>query len=138
MSEERAPQSPLRVLTFVVPGRLCAWARARIDARGGKPVSFTSERMRSDQAMVRQIAWQALRAQCRMQLIGPLRLTVEVFRTVPASWSKKKQGAAKWITSKPDADNCLKMIADSLSRVAMADDAQIADARCIKQYGPID
>jgi len=132
MTEASAQIQPKR-LTFTIPGRLGAWQRTRVDTRNGLRV-FNSDKLRSDQGIIRQIAWVAMRDQHCVQLQGPLRLTVETFRTRPASWSAKKQAAAVWITTKPDFDNTLKLVADALNNLVYGDDAQIADGRHIKQY----
>jgi Holliday junction resolvase RusA-like endonuclease len=59
---------------------------------------------------------------------------VAVF-AIPPSWSKKKQRAAYWHTSKPDADNIAKALGDGLNGVCWADDSQVASIRVLKVYG---
>ena len=56
---------------------------------------------------------------------------------IPRSWSKRKQAEAigQHHTQKPDCDNIEKACADGLSRIAWADDCQVADARCVKRWG---
>ena len=71
----------------------------------------------------------------------PLRMKVEAFYAIPKNASKKKRiammsGAIK-PTKKPDVDNVLKIIADSLNQVAYHDDAQIAQAIVSKFYSDI-
>ena len=41
-------------------------------------------------------------------------------------------------TKRPDVDNVLKAIADSLNGLAYADDAQVVDMRASKQYDAIE
>ena len=57
---------------------------------------------------------------------------------IPSSKSKKQQrlmedGTIR-PTKKPDTDNVLKVIADSLNQVAYKDDAQVVDASVRKFY----
>lgn len=67
-----------------------------------------------------------------------LDLRVLAFYQIPASASKKKRAAmlAGEIrpTKKPDADNILKVVADSLNNVAYRDDAQIVDTQLRKFF----
>ena len=60
------------------------------------------------------------------------------FNRIPKSASKKKRAAmlAGEIrpTKKPDMDNVVKIIADSLNNLAYYDDTQIVDCQCRKFY----
>ena len=68
----------------------------------------------------------------------PLMIRVEAFFEIPQSFSKKKKQQAfdgKLVpTKKPDADNILKIICDSLNGVAYKDDKQIVSATVKKYY----
>ncbi|MFA6167773.1 MAG: RusA family crossover junction endodeoxyribonuclease [Gemmatimonadaceae bacterium] len=70
---------------------------------------------------------------------GPLTILVLATFVVPKSWSKKKRAAALAgtlrHTSKPDADNVLKLVKDALNMVAYTDDSAIYDAHVMKCYG---
>lgn len=134
---EPALVNELRSLSFTIPGRLGSWQRAARDIRKGSGFSFTPDKMRSDQAMIKHFAVEAMRASCKTPLVGALKLVVQTWRQPPKSWSLKKQAAAKWITTRPDFDNTLKLIADALNKVAYDDDAQIAVGAHIKRYSPI-
>jgi len=65
-------------------------------------------------------------------------LHVRVFRPIPKSMSKKKRLLISYDgirpTTKPDADNYLKLVCDALNGLAWHDDAQIVDERCEKLY----
>lgn len=69
---------------------------------------------------------------------NPVALLVHVFKEIPASWSKtdKAKAEAGYIvpTSKPDGDNYLKAVQDSLNEICFKDDSQVVDARVIKRY----
>ena len=69
-----------------------------------------------------------------------LRMDVIAYYTVPKSYSKKKKqqcldGEIR-PTKIPDADNILKIIADSLNGLAYADDRQIVEMHIKKAYVP--
>lgn len=67
-----------------------------------------------------------------------LDMRILAYYSIPKSASKKKQQAM--ITKKvrpikkPDMDNVVKIIADSLNQVAYKDDTQIVDCQCRKFY----
>lgn len=68
----------------------------------------------------------------------PLRMTLEIYQAVPKSVSKKKtqemlEGKI-YPTKKPDIDNILKSVCDSLNKVAYQDDTQIVEMSQIKRY----
>lgn len=72
---------------------------------------------------------------------GMLQMTINAYYSIPKSASKKKQTAmlANEIrpTKKPDMDNVVKIIADSLNQVAYRDDTQIVDCQIHKYYSDI-
>jgi Holliday junction resolvase RusA-like endonuclease len=124
-----------RKFSFTIPGRLGAWQRTNRNVARG--ITFTPAKMRSDKAMVLHFAVLAMRDKIRTPLLGPVRMVVTTWRQPPKSWSHKRQADALWITSKPDFDNTLKLIADALNKVAYNDDAQIAFGAHLKRYNMI-
>lgn len=69
----------------------------------------------------------------------PLSICIDAIFEIPKSFSKKKRldaltGKTR-PTKKPDADNILKIICDSLNGVAYKDDKQIVWAFIQKKYG---
>lgn len=118
--------------SFIVPGRLGSWQRAGRNTTTG--VTFTPKEMRSEQAMIKQLAWEVMRRKGIKPLTGAVKMVVQTWRQPPKSWSLRKQAAAKWIAVRPDFDNTLKLIADALNRVAYEDDAQIAVGAHFKRY----
>ena len=67
-----------------------------------------------------------------------LDMRIKAFYSIPKSASKKKRASmlANEIrpTKKPDMDNVVKIISDSLNQVAYRDDTQIVDCQCRKFY----
>ena len=68
----------------------------------------------------------------------PLWLEVTAFYPIPKSTSKKKielmeKGEIR-PTIKPDLDNCVKIVADSLNGIAYKDDSQIVSVVADKYY----
>lgn len=68
----------------------------------------------------------------------PIAILVHAFLQVPKSWSKRDRAEALFgtilPTSKPDADNYLKVASDALNGIVWKDDAQVVNARAIKCY----
>lgn len=70
-------------------------------------------------------------------MTGPLMLMVTVRLTRPkAHYGARglRPSAPKWPIGRPDWDNFAKTACDALNGVAYRDDAQIVDARVIKEY----
>lgn len=67
-----------------------------------------------------------------------LDMRIMAYYSIPKSASKKKKEQMKRQllrpTKKPDMDNVVKIIADSLNQVAYRDDTQIVDCQCRKFY----
>lgn len=67
-----------------------------------------------------------------------LDMRILAYYGIPKSASKKKKtlmlSGVLRPTKKPDMDNVMKVIADSLNQVAYKDDTQIVDAQCRKFY----
>lgn len=84
------------------------------------------------------MAWNAKAAGVRVQA-GPVILDVIATFPIAESWSKAKKAQALRgelpHVSRPDADNCLKIVCDALNGVAWNDDSQVVDARVRKRYG---
>ena len=69
---------------------------------------------------------------------GPITIGIGIYYKIPKSFSKKKRQQAlerKIVpTVKPDCDNVLKIICDSLNGIAYEDDKQIAYVYITKYY----
>lgn len=98
--------------------------------------TYTPEKTASFEA---RLGWAAQNVMTGFPLLeGPVVLLVMVFKEIPASWSEKKRQKAilQYLqpTGKPDADNFLKLVMDSLNKIVWKDDAQVVDARVVKKY----
>ncbi|MCM3452767.1 RusA family crossover junction endodeoxyribonuclease [Heyndrickxia oleronia] len=67
---------------------------------------------------------------------GPVEVRIWFNMPIPKSWSKKKQNEAygEYHTKKPDTDNLLKGVFDSLNKIAWQDDNQVAKVIATKIY----
>ena len=73
-----------------------------------------------------------------VKLAGPLKMEILLFFPIPKSYSKKQVELIKAQdmvhTKKPDLDNVIKCISDSLNHFAYDDDSQIVEMRALKRY----
>jgi Holliday junction resolvase RusA-like endonuclease len=108
--------------SFVIPGKPMGQPRARF-ARMGKFVkTYDPKEAVSYKATIIQLA----RAAGVRQMIGPVRLAIDAFLPRPKRlWRKLDPSGAIPAECKPDFDNILKIVADSLNGLAYADDAQV-------------
>jgi Holliday junction resolvase RusA-like endonuclease len=123
-----------RRLELCIPGDPVAWSRARHDGRSGR--FFNADRLRFFQDEARIRARVALAGAA--PIAGAITLSVRAFLPIPESWpTRRRRQAAEGLivpTSRPDADNFAKAIADALNRVAYRDDAQVVDLVSRKRY----
>lgn len=118
---------------IVIPGKPCAWQRARSNGK----VRFDSPEQARNKLTISQIGAEAMRG--RAPLTGPLELVVAAFWPYPKSISEKKRRAygTQFFTSRPDGDNVAKLLGDALNNIVWRDDAQIVTLQVTKRYGVI-
>ena len=116
---------------ITIPGQPVAFARSG----GNGKIRFTPKRQRDFMCLVRMAGAEAMRGREPMQ--GALEVSISSVAPIPASWPKKRAADAIWRTSRPDADNIAKIVADALNMVVWQDDAQIAVLIVEKLYGPV-
>lgn len=115
-------------ITFTVYGEPVAQGRPKFTTIVGHAMAYDPAKSKSYKQMVRA---EALKVRPAVPLEGALSLTVKVYRSIPKSFSKKKVAAAikgdmRPIT-KPDLDNVIKGVKDSLKSVIWRDDSQVVD-----------
>lgn len=136
---------PIRI---VIPGVPVGKARARsnilmkngkpVIGAGGRPIMthHTPEKTANYEALIKYAGQQAMGG--RALLTEAVAIELDLFIAPPASWSQKKRRDAIEDrirpTTKPDADNVLKAIADGLNGVVWADDKQMTDVVIRKRY----
>lgn len=124
-------------IKFVIPGEPQGKGRPQFSARNGKAFARTPEKTVIYENLVRT----EYNQQCpgvRFADDSQLSMRIVAFYSIPKSASKKRrqQMLSGMIrpTKKPDADNVLKVIADSLNTIAYRDDAQIVCTVVEKYY----
>ena len=121
--------------TFTVPGEPTGKARPIVTKSG---YAFTPQKT----VLYENLIKTEFERQCGdVMYPKPTQIELEVFAyySIPKSASKKKQklmrqGVIRPIR-KPDTDNILKVVADSLNKIAYDDDSQIVRCSIEKLYG---
>ena len=76
--------------------------------------------------------------QCGIFIDGPVKARIEVYYKIPKSYTKKRVQAIRdgleMPLKKPDIDNCIKVILDSLNGIAYKDDSQIVEVIAVKKW----
>lgn len=124
------------VIRFEVPGTPVGKGRPRFARRGNFVSTYTPEKTASFENLVKFYANQAMSGkkciECQVEM------QINIFMSVPASWSKKKAAdALSGIirpTVKPDADNVAKSISDAINEIVFKDDKQIVELQVRKFY----
>jgi len=128
-------------IEFTIPGEPVAKGRARAFVRNGHVAHYTPEKTARYENLVKLAAEAAMEAQRYSMLEGPVELRVFAVRSIPASWSQKKQRQAAagelFPTTKPDLDNVVKAIKDACNKIIWRDDSQVVDLIAKKRYGRI-
>ncbi len=126
----------MKEIKFVIPGAAVGKGRPRFARRGNFVQTYTDDKTASFENLVKLAAQQAMGES--PPFADAVALELYVFVTPPASWSQKKQRAAIAgeirPTTKPDADNVLKAIADACNEIVWQDDKQITDLVMRKAY----
>ena len=125
----------MNAFAFTIPGKPQGKARARTIRQKGKSRTYTPEQT----AIYEQdVQWTYKAAGGPHFGKSPIAITINAFFGIPKSTSKSDRNSmlADMIkpTIRPDADNILKIICDSLNSVAYEDDKQIVSSSVIKMY----
>lgn len=122
-------------IQFTIPGNPVPKARPRVTRTGH---TYTPKKTADYEKLVQIYAKQEMAIQQLNPTTEAVRLTVEAFFPIPASWTKAKKekalnGDLKH-TSKPDSDNLIKAVQDALNGIVYKDDSQIVSVSGSKAY----
>jgi len=124
-------------VVFTVPGEPQGKGRPRFSKRGSFVKVTTPYETVVYENLIR-VEYQRQVGIRRFEDSDMLDLRILAYYAIPESASKKKKKAMEAAevrpTKKPDADNVLKIVADSLNQLAYRDDAQVVDTQIHKFY----
>ena len=128
------------MIAFEIPGPVVGKQRPKFARVGAFTRTYTPEKTVAYENLVKHYAAEAMDKAAPWEM--PVVLKIAVYRTVPASTSKKNRAAALAGTlrpaNKPDCDNIAKAIADAMNGIVYKDDAQIVELSVVKRYGERD
>ncbi len=124
-------------VNFTVYGEPVGKGRPKFSRQGGRVVTYTPEKTANYETLVR---WEYTR-QCGNMCFPDgekIEANITAYFSIPKSASKKGKKAMLAgelrPTKKPDLDNVIKAICDSLNTVAYRDDTQVVDCYARKFY----
>ena len=129
--------SPMDKAGFIIPGEPRGKGRPRFSRRNGCVTAYTPQKTSEYENLVK---WEYRQACGPERFADDERLSLQIFAfySIPKSASKKDRALmCRGIirpAKKPDMDNVIKIIADSLNGIAYKDDSQIVDASVRKFY----
>jgi Holliday junction resolvase RusA-like endonuclease len=126
-----------RKIEFVIPGKVIGKGRPHFVKKTG--VAITPQQTRSYESLIRDVVIPLMAGQKPWE--GCVKAHIVAYYKVPKSWSKKDtELATKQMIppGKPDVDNVVKILLDSLSRWLYLDDKQVCDCRIIKMWSTED
>lgn len=124
------------MVTFTVDATPVPKGRARYVRRGNHISTYTPEKTRTYEALIKDAATQAMGVS--EPLNTPVSLYLYIRVPIPASTTKKRleaiaSGDEKPI-KKPDASNILKSVEDGMNGIVYKDDSQIINIHVTKVY----
>ena len=124
------------MVTFSVDGDPVGKQRARYAKRGNFVQTYTPDKTRNYEALIKEAAIQAMGS--NEVLETPVNLYLYIRAPIPKSLPKKRleaclNGSEKPI-KKPDASNVLKSVEDAMNGVVYKDDSQIVNIHVTKVY----
>jgi Holliday junction resolvase RusA-like endonuclease len=127
------------MVTFKVDGTPVPKGRARYARRGNFISTYTPEKTRTYETLIRDSAIEAMGAS--EPLKTPVSLYLYIRVPIPASATKKRLQAisdgSEKPTKKPDASNILKSVEDGMNGVVYHDDSQIINIHVTKVYSSL-
>ena len=127
------------MVTFKVDANPVGKQRARYVKRGNFVSTYTPEKTRTYETLIRDAAIEAMGS--AEPLETPVSLYLYIRVPIPKSYSKKKveaclNGSEKPIR-KPDGSNILKSVEDGMNLIVYKDDSQIVNFHVTKVYSTL-
>jgi Holliday junction resolvase RusA-like endonuclease len=127
------------MVTFRVDADPVGKQRARYAKRGNFVQTYTPDKTRNYEALIKEAAIQAMGSNEILET--PVNLYLYIRAPIPKSLPKKRleaclNGSEKPI-KKPDASNVLKSVEDAMNGVVYKDDSQIVNIHVTKVYASV-
>ncbi len=127
----------MKKVEFIIPGTPQGKGRPRVVSHGKFTKAYTPEQTVAYENLVK-VEYELQAERYKFSNGTFLEMRIEAYYPIPKSESKKRRammasGELRPI-KKPDADNVVKVIADSLNQIAYNDDTQIVCCKVYKYY----
>lgn len=130
-----APAQPGQPVVVTLPPAISAnryWAHRVVTPKGGRAMALTYVTNEA-RAYRESVGWLVKSAGVRQPLQGRVQLDIEMWPHRPLDWAKRaKADPLYWADTvqRIDADNCIKVVCDSLKDIVFGDDRAVWDVRC--------
>jgi len=118
----------MQEIKFTVYGTPTPKGRPKVVRKGKFSVAYTPKKTREGEQTFLQ---QAIKHKPAKPLSGPIKVTIRFFKLKPKSLPKRVVHNVK----KPDVDNLIKLVLDTMNSIFFQDDSQIVELVSSKQYG---
>lgn len=129
---------------IVVPGEPVPQGRPRFTRQAGYVQAYDPKRSKDYKSRILSYVWMGLKSRAYTPFTGDniqLSVSIDIYRSIPKSWSRKKKEAAVQgqvrPVSRPDTDNYVKIALDALNKVMWKDDSAVVSLRANKWYSEI-
>lgn len=124
---------------IVVPGEPVPQGRPRFRIQGAFVKAYDPPKSASYKELIKWYTRTFLRRHPDLpELTENICAKIEVFRSIPESFSKKKKEAAEngllLPNTKPDTDNYVKTVLDALNGLLFKDDSAVVQITAVKRY----
>ncbi len=125
-------------ISFFIPGEPVAQGRHRLTTVNGHARMHDAPKSAQYKNLVSMVASQKMADHDLFE--KAVAMVITVHKSIPQSWSKKKQAKATEgtirPTVKPDIDNYIKAIFDGCNGILFKDDSQVTNVTAGKIYSP--
>lgn len=121
------------IAEFFIPVAPVAKGRPRFFRRGNFVGTFTPTRTREYESGIKSFALRYVRENRVKMATGPVSIKIDFFMPRPKNHNAARR-SIPWHTSRPDFDNLVKAVLDSLNGVFFEDDSQICQEETRKMY----
>lgn len=125
-------------IEFTVPIEPFGKGRPRFSTKDGYYRTYTPDKTREGENLFRACARRAMQGRYPFERNVPLRIEVVTHFSIPKSYSKKRhllcESGEERPTKKPDIDNIVKAVLDSMNESVFWDDCQVVELSVLKKY----
>lgn len=127
----------MKEVRFIIPGQPKGKGRPRVVTRNGFSKAYTPQETAAYENLIK-VEYEIQSDRYKFSDGAFLEMRIDAYYPIPKSVSKKRHemmlSGELLPAKKPDIDNIVKCIADSLNNIAYKDDTQIVVLKCRKHY----